>query len=535
MAARILGVDEAVGLIPDGAFVAVSCSSGLNVPDSTIKAIGTRFGATQHPRAITLFCPISAGDMWGIKGMDHLAQHPGLMKRIVAGSYPSGTSSMAPPAIWGLISANTIEAYNIPSGVMFDMLRDAAARRPGVLTRIGLDTFVDPRRDGCRMNAAARDDVVKLVEFGGEEWLHFQPVRPNIALIRGTTADEDGNISMEQEGAPLGAVDIALAARNCGGLVIAQVKRLTARGSIPTQRVVVPSTLVDIVVVDPEQMQTTQTKYDPAISGEVRTPMSEFGPTDWGPDKVIARRAAMELRHGDVSNIGFGISALVPRILIEEGLDGAVTWAIEQGPVGGVPLGGFAFGCAANAQAFVPSPQQFTYFQGAGFDCCLLSFLQIDEIGSVNVSKLSATPHVTAGCGGFVDITSHARKIVFSGYFTAAGLKLEVRDGKLKILQEGRVAKFVPEVEQVSFSGRRGQAQKQDVTYVTERCVIKLRPEGLTVTEVAPGVDLERDILAQSRAKLRVANNLVPMEARLFQPDPIGLTLPVRPTRALAS
>jgi propionate CoA-transferase len=536
MAARILSVEDAVRVIPDGAFVAVSCSSGLNVPDSTLKAIGTRFAAEQHPKSITLFCPISAGDMWGIKGMDHLAVHPGLMKRIVAGSYPSGTSSMAPPAIWGLISSDRIEAYNIPSGVMFDMLRDAAARRPGVLTRIGLETFVDPRHDGCRMNkAAAREDIVKLVDFNGEKWLHFQPVKPNVAIIRGTTADEDGNISMEQEGAPLGALDIALAARNCGGLVIAQVKRLTARGSIPTQRVVVPSTLVDIVVVDPEQMQTTQIKYDPAISGEVRTPMSEFGPTDWGPDKVIARRAAMELRNGDVSNIGFGISALVPRILIEEGLDGAVTWAIEQGPVGGVPLGGFAFGCAANAQAFMPSPQQFTYFQGAGFDCCLLSFLQIDDSGSVNVSKLSATPHVTAGCGGFVDITSHAKKIVFSGYFTAAGLKLEVRDGQLKILQEGRVAKFVPEVEQISFSGQRARAQAQDVTYVTERCVIKLLPDGLTVTELAPGVDLERDILAQSRAKLRVANNLATMEARLFQPDPIGLTLSPRPVRALAS
>ncbi|HEU0116472.1 MAG TPA: acyl CoA:acetate/3-ketoacid CoA transferase, partial [Thermomicrobiales bacterium] len=496
MASKVFSFEAAAALIPDGATVSISSSSGLGCPDAMLRAIGERFEREGAPRGLTTLHPIAAGDMYGIAGIDHLAR-PGLLRRVVAGSYPSGPSSMPAPAIWRMIDAGEVEAYNLPSGVMFQMHADAAAGRPGVLTNVGLDTFVDPRRLGGKMNAATTEDLVRVVQFDGEEWLYYRAIPVDVAIIRATTADERGNLSYEHEGAYLGALEQALAARTNGGIVIAQVARTTAADSLKAQDVRVPSTLVDAIVVDPEQRQTTQTDYDPAISGELRRPPDSFELAEWGPDKVIARRAAMELRRGEAVNLGFGISALVPRILLEEGLDGAVTWVIEQGAVGGMPLLGFQFGCAANAQAIVPSPAQFTYFQGGGFDRSLLSFLQVDREGNVNVSRLAARPHITAGAGGFIDITARARHIVFSGYLTAGAIELGLDDGRLSILNEGRTTKFVPAVEHVTFSGRVARERGQDVTFVTERCVMRLLPEGIVVTEIAPGVDLERDVLAR--------------------------------------
>jgi len=534
MRQKIISAAEAAKLIPDDATVAIGSSAGLNCPDRVLQAIGERYEAERHPAGLTIFAPIAAGDMYGIKGFDHLAQ-PGLIGTIIAGSYPSGPSSLPSPKIWEMITRNEVAAYNLPSGVLYDMVRDAAAKRAGVLTKVGLDTFVDPRLDGGKMNdaAATRGDIVKLVEFGGETWLHFPNHPPQVAIIRGTTADERGNISMEHEGAVLGMVDLALAARNCGGIVIAQVKRTTAAGSIPTHAVHIPSTLIDYIVVDPDQRQATEILYDPAISGEVRRPLASFTPEPFTVDKVIARRAAMELSDDSAVNLGFGISALVPQILIEEGRAEAVTWAIEQGAVGGVPLTGFAFGCAANAQAIFPTPQQFTYFQGAGFDCSLLSFLEVDADGSVNVSRLPARPYLTAGCGGFVDITARARKLVFSGYFTAGGLKVSSGHGALAIEQEGKIAKFVPKVGHVTFAGGSAIARGQDITYVTERCVLKLRQDGLTVVELAPGVSLEDDVLARAGIPLQVASDLKLMDERLFRPEPMGLTLKPRLARTI--
>jgi propionate CoA-transferase len=524
---RVLTADEAAALIPDEAIVTVSSSSGLGCPDAVLAAIGRRFEASGHPKSLTTLHPIAAGDMWGVKGIDHLAR-PGLLARILAGSYPSGPSSAEPPAIWKMVTGNEIPAYNIPSGILFDMHREAAAKRPGVLTKIGMETFVDPRNQGCAMNARAEaEPIVSRVDFDGEDWLYFRSIVPKIAIIRATTADERGNLSYEHEGGYLGPLDQALAVRNNGGIVIAQVKRLVASGSVKAQQVFVPGILVDAIVVAPDQMQTTQTVYDPAISGEVLRPLSSFETPAFDVAKVIARRVARELRHGDAVNIGFGISANVPRILIEEGQHGAVTWVIEQGAVGGVPLLDFQFGCSSNAEAIVPSPYQFTYFQGAGFDLSLLSFLQIDRQGSVNVSKLSVRPHVTAGAGGFVDITSRARRIVFSGYFSA-GAKLAVTNGKLVIEREGKVKKLVEAVEHISFSGPRAIAQGQDITYVTERCVMKLTADGIVVTEIAPGVDLERDILAQAEFLLLVPQAPKLMDPALFHEALLGLEVPAR-------
>ena len=521
---KILSADQAAALIPDNAVVTVSSSSGLGCPDAMLAAIGRRFDATGHPRNLTTLHPIAAGDMWGIKGVDHIAKS-GLLARILGGSYPSGPSSAEPPAIWKMITGNEIPAYNIPSGILFDMHREAAAKRPGVLTKIGMDTFVDPAREGCAMNGrAAETPIVRKVEFDGEDWLYFKTIVPEVAIIRATTADERGNLSYEHEGGYLGPLDQALAVRNNGGIVIAQVKRLAESGTLKPQNVLVPGVLVDAIVVAPDQMQTTQTPYEPAISGEIFRPLSSFEIPEFGVSKVIARRVAQELRHGDAVNIGFGISANVPRILIEEGRHGEVTWVIEQGAVGGVPLLDFQFGCASNAEAIMPSPYQFTYFQGAGFDASLLSFLQIDREGSVNVSKLGVRPHVTAGAGGFVDITARARRIIFSGFFTAAA-GLAVENGALVISREGKVRKLVEAVEHVSFSGRRAVAQGQDITYVSERCVLKLTDKGVVVTEIAPGVDLESDVLAHAEFPLGVADDLKTMDAALFRPEPIGLDL----------
>lgn len=519
---KIVTAAQAAAMISDNAQVTVSSSSGLGCPDAVLKAIGERYSQSGHPKNLTTIHPIAAGDMYGIKGIDHMARD-GLLKRILAGSYPSGPSSMDSPEVWKMIDENRIEAYNIPSGVLFDMHRDCAAGRPGVLTKVGTDTFVDPNRQGCRMNTVTTEPIVKEVEFAGDTWLHFQPISPAVAIIRGTTADERGNISMEHEGAYLGVLEQALAVRNNGGIVIAQVKRTTSAFSIPTQRAYVPSTLVDFIVVDPDQAQTTETPYDPAISGEVRRPLSDFEHVDFGIEKVIARRAALELAEGNIVNLGFGISALVPRILIEEGCLDRVTWAIEQGAVGGVPLPGFAFGCAANAEAIMPSPLQFTMFQGGGFHLSFLSFMQVDKHGSVNVSRLKARPHVTAGCGGFVDIVNSVAKLVFCGTFTAGGLKLAIDGGSLKIENEGKVSKFVPEVEHVTMSGREAVRKGQNITYITERCVLKLTQSGLTVTEVAPGIDLEQDVLKQAGTPLHVARDVREMDRRLFLDEPIGL------------
>ena len=524
MSSKVISVNEAAELIEDNQVVAVNSSSGLCCPDAVLAAIGARFDETAHPANLTTIHPIAAGDFFGTKGVDHLAK-PGCITRIIGGSYPSGPTKAEPPLIWQRIVANDVAAYNVPSGIVFDMLREAAGHRPGVLTKVGMETFVDPDQDGCAMNDAARAaPIVRHETFDGEDWLYFPTIVPDVAIIRATTGDENGNLSFEGEGAYLGAMEMALAAHNRGGIVIAQVRRVAKTGSIPPKDVHVPGILVDHVVEAPDMLQTTATLYDPAISGEVIRPLSTFSVPEFGVGKVIARRVAMELKRGMAANIGFGISANVPRVLLEEGLHGAVTWVIEQGAVGGIPLLDFKFGCASNAEAFVASPHQFAYFQAGGFDISLLSFLEIGADGSVNVSRLAATPHRTAGAGGFVDITARAKRIVFSGNFNA-GAKMRIEDGRLIIDQEGKIAKVVQEVDQVSFSGKRALKQGQEATYITERCVLKLTSEGLTVTEIAPGIDLERDVLAQAATPMRVANDLCEMDARLFQPELMELAL----------
>lgn len=518
----VLTAAAAADLIADDAIVSVSSSSGLGCPDELLAAIGNRFATTSSPRDLTLIHPIAAGDMYGIKGIDHLAQD-GLIRRVLAGSYPSGPSKMDPPKIRQMIGSGAVEAYNIPSGVLFQMQRAAAAKQPGVLTGTGLGTYADPRIDGAKMNAKT-PDFVELMEVNNQEWLFYPAVPVDVAIIRATTADANGNLSFEHEGSALGALDQAYAAHNNGGIVIAQVKRVST-SPLPTGTVRIPGVLVDVVVVAPDQMQTTQTQYDPALSGEEHRALDTIEPVEWALEKIIARRAAAEIARGDIVNLGFGISANVPRILLEEGDHDQVTWVIEQGAVGGFPLTGFAFGCALNPQAIMQSADQFTLLSGGGFDVAMLSFLEVSAHGDVNVSHLPARPHVTAGVGGFADITTHAPRLVFSGYFTAGKKDIVIRDGGLEIREDGDVPKFVPEVAQITFSGQMGARRHQEVLYVTERAVIKLIDGQLTVVEIAPGVDLERDVLGKAAIELAVSEDLQLMDARLFSPEPVGLSL----------
>jgi propionate CoA-transferase len=520
----VLSPVDAGALIDDHAIITVSSSSGLGCPDLVLGGIGERYAATGSPRGVTTVHPIAAGDMSGIKGIDHLVQ-PGLLARVIAGSYPSGPSSQEPPLIWQAIENNDVQAYNLPSGVIFQMHRAGGAKQPGVFSRVGLDTFVDPRHQGGRMNAVTTEQIVSVERWAGEEWLFYGALRPDVAIIRASTADEWGNLSYEDEGSALGALDQALATHNNGGIVIAQVRRTAAGGSLHPQQVRVPGILVDAIVVAPHQWQTTQTPYDPTLSGELRKPLDVLEPIAFSIEKLIARRAAMELRAGEAVNLGFGISALVPHILVEEQLANAVTWVIEQGAVGGVPLTDFAFGCAMNPQALMQSADQFTLLQGGGFHHAMLSFLEIDEEGNVNVHYLPGRRHVTAGIGGFADITSQAPSIVFSGTFTAGRRDIAIEDEQVVIRSDGRHPKLVKRVAEVSFSGRRALAQNQRVLYVTERCVMELRPEGITVTELAPGIDLHQDVLGKAAFELKVADDLREMDSRLFQPAPVGLSL----------
>ena len=517
-------MEDAAARITDGAVVTVSSSSGLGCPDKILEAIGRRFDMQGHPKNLTTLHPIAAGDMYGIKGIDHMAKD-GLLSRIIAGSYPSGPSSIPMPAIWRMLVENRVQAYNVPSGILFDMHRDVAARRPGVLTKIGLDTFVDPIRQGCAMNdAAAGNPIVFRLDLAGDTWLHFPNIVPDVAIIRATTADHRGNLTFEHEGAYLGGLDQAIAVRNHGGLVIAQVKRITASGSLRPHDVRIPGHLVDLVVIDPHQRQTTETDHDPTISGEIMRPWSGFTLAEHGVEKVVARRAAMELKSGQTANLGFGISAMVPRVLLEAGQQQAVTWVIEQGATGGMPLTGFAFGCASNAEAYMPAPQQLTYFQGGGFDVSFLSFLEIDLDGNVNVSKLGKKPYLTAGCGGFIDITANAKKIVFSGLFEA-GAGLELSDDGLTVKAPGTFTKIVDEVEHVTFSGRRAREQGQEITCITERCVIRFTDSGLIATEIMPGIDPGRDIIDASKGRIRLADTPKEMPKALLRDTPMELSL----------
>ncbi len=520
----ILTSEEAARLIPSGATVTVSSSAAQLVPDKVLGGIEARFLALGEPRDLTVVFPVAVGDSFGTVGLDHLA-YPALIRRLIGGSYVNGPASKPSPKIYAMIHAEQVEAYNLPLGVLMHLHRDIAARKPGTITKIGLGTFVDPREEGGRMNRVTPPDLVEVVQLLGEEWLLYRTFPIDVAIIRGTTADTHGNLTLEHEGVVLAILAQAMAAHNSGGKVIAQVKRVAAPGTLSPHLVKVPGILVDAIVVDPDQHQNTGIAYDPAISGEIRTATYPVEPIALSPEKVIARRALCQLCPGDIVNLGFGISSLVPQIALEEGVFDRLSFTVEQGAIGGLPLTGFAFGASHNPEAIIDSAAQFDLIDGGGVTAGCLSFAEVDGQGNVNVSRLAAQPHVLAGAGGFINIAQVTRKILYCGTLTAGGLDIRVEDGRVRIAREGRFPKFVARTQHVTFNGPLAAKQGQEVWYITERGVFRLTTDGLLLTEVAPGVDVDKEIQARVGFPLRVSQDLRRMDSRLFGADRMGLAV----------
>jgi propionate CoA-transferase len=440
------------------------------------------------PRDLTLVHATGQGDAKE-KGLNLLA-HEGLLKRVIGGYF--GLS----PKIGRLIQDNRVEAYNLPEGVITHLYRDIAAGKPGTLSRVGLGTFVDPRLEGGKMNRSTTEDLVEVMTIDGKEYLFYRTFPINVAFIRGTTADPDGNITMEKEALQLECLALAMAARNSHGYVICQVERVAAEGSLDARHVRLPGVLVDAVVVAEPQYsaQTYGTTYNPALSGEIRLPVKTLPALPLDDKKVIARRAAMELLPNSVVNLGIGLPDLVGRVASEEKIYDLMTLTVDPGVMGGVPAGGADFGAAINYQALIDHCSQFDFIDGGGLDCAFLGFAECDGEGNVNSSRFAER---IAGCGGFINISQNAKKVVFMGNFAAGGAEYAIESGQLRIVRDGKVSKFVERVAQTTFSGRVAAAENKSVLYVTERCVFRLTGEGLALVEMAPGVDLERDILAR--------------------------------------
>lgn len=504
---------QAAELIRDGDTIAMLGNGGATVePRLVYRCIGERFEATQRPRDLTLIHSAGIGDR-GREGLSRFA-HDGMTKRVIGGFWSWS------PAIQQLANEGRIEAYNLPQGVIVQNYREIAAKRPGLITRIGTGTFVDPRLGGGKLNARTTEDLVDLIEIDGRTWLRYKPWQVDVGIIRGTTADLDGNITFEHEVAYLEAAAIAQAAHNCGGIVIAQVHYLAERGSLNPQLVKVPGILVDVVVVDPDQQQTSQGAYDPALSGAQRRPVEAFQPMPLNHRKVVARRAAKFIKPGMIINLGFGMPDGVAQVAHEEQLMGQVTATIEQGIVGGVPAPGDIFGAAYNADAFVDAPSQFDFYSGGGLDVTFLGLAQADARGNVNVSKFGET---IAGCGGFIDISQSAKAVVFCATFTSGGLITEIADGQLQIVREGRSRKFVQTIDQITFAGDFARDQDQPVWFVTERAVFRLGAQGLELVEIAPGIDLQTQVLDLMDFAPVISPELATMDAAIFHDEPMGL------------
>lgn len=469
----------------DGATVVLSGSGGgLQEPDHLAQAIEARFLATGHPRDLTLVHGLGIGDGQA-SGISRFA-HKGLVRRVIGGHWTWS------PRMQKLARDNEIEAYTLPAGPIQTLLREVGAGRHGLVTHIGLHTFADPRHGGGRCNARATEDLVEVVQLGGKELLWYKPLRVDFALVRGTAADPQGNLTARDEPADMDAFAAAMAAHNSGGRVFAQVRDRLDAPVTPARAVSVPGVLVDAVCRHAQQAQTTGAGYDDSISGAQPAPAQRGAPAlPEGLRYLIARRAAQELRPGACVNFGFGVPDGIPAIAQAEGLD--IGWTtIEQGAHNGELLGGHLFGATRWPSAIVKSTEQFDFFSGGGVDIAFLGMGELDAEGNVNVSWLGEN---IVGPGGFVDITQRAKKVVFCGAFEAKGLQVEAVDGQVRIVAPGQVPKLVPRVRHITFSGQRARADGQDVLYVTERAVFALAPQGLRLVEVAPGVDLQRDVL----------------------------------------
>jgi propionate CoA-transferase len=502
--AKVITADQAAELIKDGSTVAWTSAGMCGFAEEVMIAIEQRFLKTGCPRQITAAHTAGCGDL-KTKGMNHLA-HEGLIKRLICGH--TGHA----PLMGQLILDNKVEAYTLPQGVLAQLWREIAGKKPGVITKVGLKTYVDPRLEGGKISPRTKEDLVKVIDLEGEEWLLYKAFPVNVAVIRGTAADENGNLTMDKEALFLEALPMAQAAKNSGGIVIAQVEYVVKSETLHPQRVKVPGVLVDYVVVaKPENhMQTASTLFNPALCGDIRIPLGNIRALPLNDRKIIARRAAMELVPNSIINLGIGIPDGIGSVAAEEGVLDMLTFTMELGTYGGVP----EFPAALNADAIIQHEAQFDFYDGGGLDATFLGLAQTDKEGNLNVSKFG--PKVV-GPGGFINIAQNAKEVVFCGALIA-GAETEISDGKLHIKKEGKTKKFVEKVSQITFSGRYAQEQKQPVLYVTERAVFTLEEGQITLIEIAPGVDLEKDVLAAMEFRPRISKDLKEMPSDLFQP-----------------
>ena len=511
---KIVSAREAILLIKNGDTIATGGFVGAGFAEDLAIYLEEYYLETKKPKGLTLLYAAGQGDYVN-RGLNHFG-HEGLVAKIVGGFFG------AAPKLSRFVIENKIEAYNFPQGVISHMFRDIAAHKPRTITTIGLETFVDPRHGGGKVNEMTTEDLVELITFDGKEYLAYKTFPIDVALLRGTTSDENGNITMEKEALTLEAQAMAMASRNSGGIVIVQVERVVQNGTLDPRQVKIPRILVDCVVISrPENhWQTFGEVYNPSYSGEIKIPTQSIPPIEMSARKVIARRAAFELMPKDVVNLGIGMPETISSIASEEDIFDQITLTAEPGVIGGLPAGGLSFGAATNTDAIIDQPSQFDFYHGGGLDIAFLGLAQADMKGNLNVSRFGPK---LAGAGGFIDITQSAKKVVFTGTFMAEGLKVSVGDGKLTILREGKVKKFLQDVEQVTFSGPYAVKRNQPVLFMTERCVFKLSSDGMELIEIAPGIDIEKDILANMEFEPIIKDPPGLMDGRIFRDEPMKL------------